>query len=216
MGATINRFLFHAKIRKKHRSGRELSQCRILHWVSLKTNAHPAFRVSRLHRCRLIGHRLTPGTATALRHPGLFTFLPSTIRRHLNSCLHACHSLMPGKTPPRSRIRNSEDKLYQACLDACIEGIAKITVDRRIASACQFPYLLTHFARLTFAQQPPLLPTPIPTPIRAATFLVRANLYRPHLPFCRLLHHPGARKSLDRRVHLHCLRCRKSWIVPGT
>ncbi len=57
---------------------------------------------------------------------------------------------MPSKPPSRPRIRDSEDKLYQACLDACIEGIAKIAVDRQIVGAYRFLHLFMRLARLIF------------------------------------------------------------------
>jgi hypothetical protein len=60
---------------------------------------------------------------------------------------------MPGDPTPRPRIRNSEDKLYQACLDACIEGIANIAVNKRIAGARNLSYLPMRPTLLTFRQQ---------------------------------------------------------------
>lgn len=45
------------------------------------------------------------------------------------------------------RRRNSEDKLYQACLNACIVGIENIPVDKRRPGGgkCKISHLLSRF-----------------------------------------------------------------------
>lgn len=85
----------------------------------------------------------------------------SVTRRPPNGCprQRSTSCLMPGEPHPRPRIRNSEDKLYQSCLDACIEGIANITVNKRISGTCRLSHLLTRPAPLTFPQRHPLRTT---------------------------------------------------------
>jgi hypothetical protein len=67
---------------------------------------------------------------------------------------------------PAPRLRSSEDKLYQSCLQACIEGIENLPVDKRQVS-CTCKSFLLHSVRLPVADYRflSLSATPTTTPL---------------------------------------------------